>query len=165
MTHHCHRVSQDALRSAAVCVFRGIPRWGVCDCLSRLSLHVVHTDSPCEILTVFAVNASQGDRPNNFVSNNYESSRLCRCEDGFLLRSLRFPPVKFHSGSQCWCSQAIIPHKPKHAYFRLKRSTLAWPKHTNSRILNCWLTVCSTSYIQIFCQGVLCFYFTQLPHY
>lgn len=38
-----------------------------------------------EILTVCSVNASEGDMPDNFRSNNnYEGLRRCRCEDDFL---------------------------------------------------------------------------------
>lgn len=56
--------------------------------LSCLSLHLLDTDRPCENVTVFSVNASEGDMPKNFGSNNnYESSRLCRCEAVFFFFS------------------------------------------------------------------------------
>ena len=56
--------------------------------LSCLSLHLLDTDRPCENVMVLSVNASEGDMPNNFRSNNnYESLRPRRCEAVFFFFS------------------------------------------------------------------------------
>lgn len=62
MIHRCHRLSQDApvLCKRCVCFLRHSQVRGVCvKLLSRLSLHLLHKDNLCEILTMFFVNASQ----------------------------------------------------------------------------------------------------------
>lgn len=75
--------------------------------------------------------------PNNFRSNNKVWDCVGVKISFFYRKETHIPttPVKFHSGSPCWCSQ-VTSHKPIHSYFRWKRCTLAWPETIISNIFN-----------------------------